>query len=546
MKKLLAMLLALVMCLSMFAACGDKADDKDEGEDKEAIEELEKEIDELKEELEDEDDEDKIKELEEKIAKKEKELKKLKGDKDDKDEEEEDAKGGDILAYLSDLGKVKVTATFDDIENLEKYTDMLGSDEGIEIIDVKDGKAELYLDTDKEKLAILGSAKLDGDKHELGFYIEDGAMIFDSEVIDGAAGIDEDVSMESMAGAFKMINKFADGSLTGAYAEKFGDILLDVADAKEDDDGDNRVISFELDTEDMVAVGEELIDFFAEEGFGEYMYPIASDLVYVTDDYGWYIKEGEKYPYDRFYEGEIVFDDDGNLVGADIVYGYSRVDEYDGSSYGSEETVTYEYDPKTDKFEYTTDYKWFNNGEASSDTDTTKISGTVGKSYVVEDEYGWSYTENGYELPYLRTEKLTVEIGKSKIDLGFINEYSRSEYDYSSGKVVEKSNSNELNASAKYSISGKTLTVTPLSFSVDDIEIEDIDKDFGIKVEIEKGAKMVSAPDYEEYDEDDWGDFYEDVTSRITDEYGYIFDFIDDLFGGGSETSNVATAAAEW
>ena len=102
MKKLLALLLALAMCLAMFA-CGETEDKKDKNDKDEEVEaeiaELEEELEDLEAELEeakeDEDDE-LIEELEEKIEKIEKKIDKLKdGDKDEDEEDEDEDKKKD-------------------------------------------------------------------------------------------------------------------------------------------------------------------------------------------------------------------------------------------------------------------------------------------------------------------------------------------------------------------------------------------------------------------------------------------------------------------
>ena len=186
MKKIIAMLLAALLCFALLACdsgSSRKNDDDEIEELEEQIKDLEEEIEELKEELEeaeDDEDDDKIEELEAEIEEKEEELKELeeelekakedsKKKKDDEDDDKKDKKS-----------KKKGASAV-----VEDYYDALYSGD-------EDGVAELLLD--EYAIAYLMDTNNFDDEDEVYEYVSE---YFTGAGVDGAElEIDDEEAIE--------------------------------------------------------------------------------------------------------------------------------------------------------------------------------------------------------------------------------------------------------------------------------------------------------------------------------------------------------------
>lgn len=401
--------------------------------------------------------------------------------------------------FDTDTKALRVSVSVDSLKGLEEYADMLGD---VEVPEVEDAKAELYIDLDNIKLAQVLSAKLDGEKVE--FTAVEGLenVTIKSNLLDEVYGVETEEMLEDWMGVKGTLSAMEDlmpvlvdfieksEKIGDKYENVLKDVIRESLDIDKEKDGKYTVLSFEIGVKEMDGILDGLAEAIEDdEDLEELFDAFGADLGDIADMMSSALDDAEG---DEEIEFELtVLGGKSKLVAMEIVAGETKV-EYEGNE-------------KTNDFTMEV---------TNGSDDVSKISLEEGK-YEFYSKSGYTYEDGDYYL-YENTASATFEKGEVTFEVESLSEDKW-------GEEVDRDES-KASVTFGYKTSGDKLTLTLKGVGYDGISLKNIDEKVGVTIEIEKNPKLPSgAKKFEEIDDVD--DFNENVIAPITEELRDLFDF---------------------
>ncbi len=411
--------------------------------------------------------------------------------------------------FDSETKGLRVSVSVDTLKGLEEYADLIGD---VDIPEVEDAKAEVYIDLDKIKLAQVLSAKVDGEKIELTAVEDLEKATIKSNLLDEVYGVETEDLVEDWMHAKGTLSALEDAvpalldfiakseKISDRYEKALKEILRDCLDIDKDKDGKYTVLSFEIGAKEMDDIldglaevledDEELEELF--DTFGADIGDIADAMSAALDD-----EEG-----DAEIEFELtVLAGKSKLVAMEVTAGETKI-EYEGNDKNNDFTM-----------------------EVSNGTDNiSKVSLEEGE-YEVYTKSSYTYGDGDYYL-YENTFTAAFEKGELTVE---VESLSESKWGDDVDREEEKAS-----VTLGYKTSGNKLTLTLKGIGYGGISVDGIDEKVGVTVEIEKNPSVPSgSKKFEELDDVD--DFNEKVIAPLTEE-------LRDLLGLREEVSVQAKA----
>lgn len=465
MKKLFAMLLALVMCLSIFASCGNSVDEKEKDE-----------------------------EVDEKVDEKDKD----EGKNSDKTSLSGNA-SSNVILKKDTTDSIRISLMLDDTSVLEEYDIMAKPT-------VQNAKVDCYIDYKDPAFIAQGAGLIDGEELEVLFAAEEDKIVFDFVSLDETYGFDID-ELKAEYPAFHYYTKiFAEGfpaaynimNAKDSYAAKYTPVFIEAIktylDVEENFTGDTRSLEFELEPLGVVlALGEfadvieedpDIDDFTDALGISADVFSALSSpsVLAVLPLATSVSRSGSS---DELPEIKLTFHNDEMLIGVELEWSNSHIDEWnDGYGYSSEEGIKlfYEFDPDTDELVFSI--------ETAENNITTN-------NYLQEEKFE---DNAAFELTY---------DGDGNFDISSSTYYY--EYDIQDGDPYEYENKDVYNLSGEITDDEVILTVNEngeetvveLNYEYDDsgflrlelatIEVDGMSvdlEDLGLAIEFEKNPTL--------------------------------------------------------
>lgn len=401
--------------------------------------------------------------------------------------------------FDSDTTGLRVSVCVDTLKGLEEYAELLGD---IEVPEVEDLKAEVYIDLDKIKLAQVLSAKVEGEKIELTAVEDLENATIKSNLLDEVYGVETKDLLEDWMGAKGTLSALEDAipalvdfiakseKISDRYEKALKEIIRDAVDIDKEKDGKYTVLSFEIGVKEM----DDILDGLAEvleddeelealfDAFGADLGDIADMMSESFDD-----EEG-----DEEIEFELtVLAGKSKLVAMEVVAGQTKI-EYEGNDKNNDFTL-----------------------EVTNGTDNiAKVSLEDGE-YEVYSKSSYTYGDGDYYL-YENTFSATFDKGELTLEAKNLSESKW-------GSDVDR-DEEKASVTLGYKTSGNKLTLTLKGIGYGGISVDGIDKKVGVTVEIEKNPSVPNgAKKYEEID--DVEDFNEDVIAPLSEELRDLFTF---------------------